>query len=800
MRPKGRESLRWRLVLVAVFQVGLVAGFASTAAAQPVQPGDLFVGAGINIGSGLKGVIHRVRGASVDRFCESTSNPFADHFFGVPHEVVVDSWGRVVFLAGMIGHQGLFRCDSLGAVPELLGLFPAWGTVPPGAPVPFPNDYFYGTNGLHLARVKAVRVDDAVNNGLPRILTEEAYVFLASRRDPSGRRLATKTVRYRLTSGIWDEGPQQPDPLGDLADAVNHAGHTYMATLGVLRRQKDPLRLEMSGRVGGDEFRLSTDLFGGFKEVRGIIIDDSEIPNNPSGCPPSPDTRIRDHMPGPIFNPLISMTNVAFDGHGSFGLVLTSNDGGLPPYLTNVSEAWLNDDPEDDAFFKGRNGCSAEPVLDYTSIVPSHWDPTTGEPNGVNVLATAPGGLVGTQRDTGRVVRVTPGERVTPIVTGLIQPFGIAAASGTGVPAASGLALVIRIDAQVNALVTDPFGRRIGVDPNTGETLNEFAENGFDSGPGAARVYAIQNPAPGGWSVASAGGAGLTVRVQCADASRRNGTTHDLTFGPDGTVGFDMPGVCRPVVRVVYLVPLDRPFNSTYRARIQAAIENVQRWYRGEMEALGVRKGFTLHTPVVEFALTPHAASWYATTPNGDDFRYWFHNNVYDDAFALTGGREEDPANIWVFYIDAEPGCIINDQGEEVEQIGGAGARGVAHLWSNDLRGLAGETNTTHPCPGRTPDNRPVDGWIGGLGHELGHALGLPHPAGCDPPRDPATCGDHELNSLMYLGYLNYPQTYLLVPDVNQLDASPFFTADGGALSQQEAALAARRERLRTLR
>lgn len=57
------------------------------------------------------------------------------------------------------------------------------------------------------------------------------------------------------------------------------------------------------------------------------------------------------------------------------------------------------------------------------------------------------------------------------------------------------------------------------------------------------------------------------------------------------------------------------------------------------------------------------------------------------------------------------------------------------------------------------------------LGHEFGHSLGLPHPPGCDV--SVATC---DSNALMYLGYFNYPNTYLRVDDKSTLNASPFIS------------------------
>ena len=66
----------------------------------------------------------------------------------------------------------------------------------------------------------------------------------------------------------------------------------------------------------------------------------------------------------------------------------------------------------------------------------------------------------------------------------------------------------------------------------------------------------------------------------------------------------------------------------------------------------------------------------------------------------------------------------------------------------------------------------PPNRYIGGLGHELGHAFGLPHPPGCDAGLP--TC---DYNALMWCGFWGgYPSTTYLRSDEKQfLLTSPFF-------------------------
>jgi hypothetical protein len=213
-----------------------------------------------------------------------------------------------------------------------------------------------------------------------------------------------------------------------------------------------------------------------------------------------------------------------------------------------------------------------------------------------------------------------------------------------------------------------------------------------------------------------------------------------------------------PVVRVVYLVPADRAVRQDYVDLLEAAIEHVQIWFRDEM---GDGTTFRLNKRVVDVVQTSHVAAWYSSNPAGD-YALWFWSNVLADAFALTGGMFFDPNNIWVFYIDSDPACG--------QLIGGTS--GVALVPANDLRGLAGEPNIP-TCATDPPDTAGLCRWVGGLGHELGHALGLPHPPACEDSDPNTVCPS---SALLWLGYITYPDTFLLDDDKLALTQSPFFS------------------------
>lgn len=213
----------------------------------------------------------------------------------------------------------------------------------------------------------------------------------------------------------------------------------------------------------------------------------------------------------------------------------------------------------------------------------------------------------------------------------------------------------------------------------------------------------------------------------------------------------------RKTVRFVYLVPADSVIKPYYTLAIKNAARQLQQWYSDQ---LGDNLSFSLTGDIVEVRQSTHPSSWYSTNPDADwagEWKFWF--NAVNDAFSLTGGSFEDPDNFWIVYVDAFPVC---------PQRSGGGLNQVASMDANDLRGLIGQRSIP-PCNEVWPDYTSCR-YVGGLGHELGHAFGLPHPPGCDDGQAVAC----DYSALMYLGYIDYPNTYFSPSEKATLRASPF--------------------------
>ena len=202
-------------------------------------------------------------------------------------------------------------------------------------------------------------------------------------------------------------------------------------------------------------------------------------------------------------------------------------------------------------------------------------------------------------------------------------------------------------------------------------------------------------------------------------------------------------------IRFIYAVGSDRAFQSASAGGIRKAATDLQAWYPGQLGG----KTILLNDPVVEKCVLPKPAAYYA----GDSF-----NRVLTDVTVCVPAMWNDPNFRWVIYADVDELCNVGRLG-----LGGSGVTIMGHF---DIAGLGGQRTQTGPC-GDT-FSFAFDRWTGGLGHELGHALGLPHPPGCD--QSLSIC---DSNALMWAGFYNFPTTYLRDDDKATLNGSPFLVA-----------------------
>lgn len=206
----------------------------------------------------------------------------------------------------------------------------------------------------------------------------------------------------------------------------------------------------------------------------------------------------------------------------------------------------------------------------------------------------------------------------------------------------------------------------------------------------------------------------------------------------------------KPRVHVVYAVPAGETWNQDDVTAIGGALTSLQGWYLGQ-----VGKTFS-YTPT-QLCQLPYAASHYLVNTWDKLF-----TDIQPCANVTFGSRHTD----WVVY------AAVNHRCNKPGPIG-EGEAGLTFLGIQDLNGLIGQPVSECGQNFAYPPSR----YIGGLGHEMGHTFGLPHPPGCDQGLQ--SC---DTNALMWLGYVNYPDTYLRQDEITPLRKSPYFwktVADG---------------------
>ena len=109
----------------------------------------------------------------------------------------------------------------------------------------------------------------------------------------------------------------------------------------------------------------------------------------------------------------------------------------------------------------------------------------TGEGMDPHRTAVGVDGIYATQPQTNRVVKLNPGSGISTVAN--VQ-FLAGAGIGAYPPqlgSAHYTTVIIRIDSPVEVVVSDAHGRRLGT--IAGQSINEFGQWGFDSGPESIR-------------------------------------------------------------------------------------------------------------------------------------------------------------------------------------------------------------------------------------------------------------------------------------------------------------------------
>jgi hypothetical protein len=263
---------------------------------------------------------------------------------------------------------------------------------------------------------------------------------------------------------------------------------------------------------------------------------------------------------------------------------------------------------------------------------------------------------------------------------------------------------------------------------------------------------------------------GLLAAGGCAPAATPPaGADAGADADRDAAPGADAASTCEPgpgattgkLVRVVLLVPADRTPDPRHIASLEQATRAAQLWLRARTTQ---GTSFRVHDPVVEVVTLSQDEAFYRDNDPGsaEDLRFW--SNTLTEAFAETGGAFDAPDDVWLYYMDAEPGC---------GQRTGATSQ-VALFPRNDLRGLLDEERVP-PCGG-DPDSYPRCRWVGGMLLLMTQALGIPPPEACTDG-DPETICPQD--NIRWLGYLSFPEATLEPAQLEALSGTGFVNAIG---------------------
>ena len=293
--------------------------------------------------------------------------------------------------------------------------------------------------------------------------------------------------------------------------------------------------------------------------------------------------------------------------------------------------------------------------------------------------------------------------------------------------------------AQMAVFLTRAYGLPVDVDP------------GFSDVPGDAWYAAAVSSLAASNITHGCGGTGF-----CPDS---NTTRGQMATFIHRALNMTPP---QKAVRVLYAVPSDREFRADYSHAIRRATEHVRWWYQQQLDGLT----FALASPIPETCRMTQPHDFYVR---------WAWQRVLDGVQHCAPVEQGPTDFVWAIWADVDTACKPDGSTgtweEGYDQFGRGGA-GLLMFGGLDLEGVTDPKEFFYCDEG--PYLASHGRAAGGLAHELGHALGLPHPPGCD---DGLPSCDHY--ALMHLGFTAYPSTYLRDDEKAVLRDSPFITPHG---------------------
>lgn len=197
-------------------------------------------------------------------------------------------------------------------------------------------------------------------------------------------------------------------------------------------------------------------------------------------------------------------------------------------------------------------------------------------------------------------------------------------------------------------------------------------------------------------------------------------------------------------IKIIYVVPKDRKERQDFTSAITDAVRRFQTWLGARLGGATIR----IASPAITVFHSQRDAAWFQgdASPSSN---FWRVTTREMAGFGLV--KYNDPGMRYLIFVDADLRC-----GQS-----GAGGEGIAVLEANNLKGLVGDP-IVPACLARSgADIQSRDRWIGGVGHELLHTLGLGHADQYEDCRD-AACQN---SALMKFGYVRYPNAELRPQD-----------------------------------